>query len=215
MTSTSVYGHPREYDYVFKILLIGDSGVGKSALLSRFADEEFSSSMIPTIGVDFKIRTVDVAGKTVKLQIWDTAGQERFRAITSSYYRSVHAIVVIYDITDYESFKHVGEWLKEVDRYAPENTLCTLVGNKSDLESKRAVSKVEAKKLADSQQMRFFETSAKSTTDKHVQAMFFDVAAQLEQLESGRALVVHPTTANVTLVPGTDITATDGGKCCS
>lgn len=126
-------------DYLFKLLLIGDSGVGKSCLLLRFADDTYTESFISTIGVDFKIRTIDLEGKTVKLQIWDTAGQERFRTITSSYYRGAHGIIVVYDITDAESFANVRMWLKEVERYGSEGVSKLLVGNKSDLTSKRAV----------------------------------------------------------------------------
>merc|ERR1712159_656276 len=100
-----------EYDYLFKLLLIGDSGVGKSCLLFRFADDTYQESYISTIGVDFKIRTVELEGKTIKLQIWDTAGQERFRTITSSYYRGAHGIIVVYDVTDQESFNNVKTWL--------------------------------------------------------------------------------------------------------
>jgi Ras-related protein Rab-1A len=120
-------------------LLIGDSGVGKSCLLLRFADDTYTESFISTIGVDFKIRTIDLEGKTVKLQIWDTAGQERFRTITSSYYRGAHGIIVVYDITDTESFANVRMWLKEVDRYGSEGVSKLLVGNKSDLSARRVV----------------------------------------------------------------------------
>mmetsp|Transcript_44088 Transcript_44088/g.147020 ORF Transcript_44088/g.147020 Transcript_44088/m.147020 type:complete len:127 (+) Transcript_44088:66-446(+) len=98
----------QEYDYVFKLVLIGDSGVGKSCLLLRFADDTYTESHISTIGVDFKIRTIQLEGKTIKLQIWDTAGQERFRTITSSYYRGAHGIIVVYDTTDAETFEHVS-----------------------------------------------------------------------------------------------------------
>mmetsp|Transcript_49208 Transcript_49208/g.71860 ORF Transcript_49208/g.71860 Transcript_49208/m.71860 type:complete len:109 (+) Transcript_49208:102-428(+) len=105
-----------EYDYLFKLLLIGDSGVGKSCLLLRFADDTYTESYISTIGVDFKIRTITQDSKTVKLQIWDTAGQERFRTITSSYYRGAHGIIVVYDVTDMESFNNVKQWLHEIDR---------------------------------------------------------------------------------------------------
>merc|ERR1711966_349389 len=95
-----------DYDYLFKLLLIGDSGVGKSCLLLRFADDKWTDSYISTIGVDFKIRTIELDGKTIKLQIWDTAGQERFRTISSTYYRGAHGIIVVYDITDNESFNN-------------------------------------------------------------------------------------------------------------
>ncbi|EEB90600.1 hypothetical protein MPER_11169 [Moniliophthora perniciosa FA553] len=110
--------HTSEYDYLFKLLLIGDSGVGKSCLLLRFADDTYTESYISTIGVDFKIRTIELEGKTVKLQIWDTAGQERFRTITSSYYRGAHGIIVVYDVTDNDTFTNVKQWLQEIDRYA-------------------------------------------------------------------------------------------------
>lgn len=121
-------------------MIIGDSGVGKSCLLLRFADDTYTDSFISTIGVDFKIRTVDLDGKTVKLQIWDTAGQERFRTITSSYYRGAHGIIVVYDVTDKESFENVKSWMAEIERYASDGVSKLLVGNKSDMTEQRAVS---------------------------------------------------------------------------
>merc|ERR1712227_720851 len=152
----------QEYDYLFKLLLIGDSGVGKSCLLLRFADDTYTESYISTIGVDFKIRTIDVDGKTIKLQIWDTAGQERFKTITSSYYKGAHGIIVTYDITDRDSFAKVSEWMSEVDKHAQENISRILVGNKKDLEEQRQVPYNEAKDLADHFNVRFLETSAKN-----------------------------------------------------
>ena len=117
---------------MFKLVLIGDSGVGKSCLLLRFADDTYTESHISTIGVDFKIRTIQLDGKTIKLQIWDTAGQERFRTISSTYYRGAHGIIVVYDITNMDSFKNVKRWLTEIDKYARDNVSKLLVGNKMD-----------------------------------------------------------------------------------
>ncbi|CAJ0559903.1 unnamed protein product, partial [Mesorhabditis spiculigera] len=167
-----------EYDYLFKLLLIGDSGVGKSCLLLRFADDTYTESYISTIGVDFKIRTIELDGKTIKLQIWDTAGQERFRTITSSYYRGAHGIIVVYDITDQESFNNVKQWLQEIDRYACENVNKLLVGNKCDLTAKRAVETAAAKEYADQLSIPFLETSAKSSTN--VEQAFLTMASEIK-----------------------------------
>ena len=120
---------------------------------------------MPTIGVDFKIRTIDVDGKTVKLQIWDTAGQERFKTITSSYYKGAHGIIVTYDITERDSFAKVSEWMSEVDKHAQENISRILVGNKKDLDSQRQVPYEEGKELADHFNVRFLETSAKESVN--------------------------------------------------
>uniref|UniRef100_A0A665SYY8 Ras-related protein Rab-35-like n=1 Tax=Echeneis naucrates TaxID=173247 RepID=A0A665SYY8_ECHNA len=106
----------KDYNHLFKLLIIGDSNVGKSSLLLRFADNSFSGSYITTIGVDFKIRTVDIEGERVKLQIWDTAGQERFRTITSTYYRNTHGVIIVYDVTNPESFVNVKRWLNEISQ---------------------------------------------------------------------------------------------------
>merc|ERR1711939_184648 len=167
-----------EYDYLFKLLLIGDSGVGKSCLLLRFADDTYTESYISTIGVDFKIRTLELDGKTVKLQIWDTAGQERFRTITSSYYRGAHGIIVVYDVTDQESFHNVKQWLNEIDRYANENVNKMLVGNKCDLTTKKVVNTDDAKAYAETVGIPFLETSAKDSTN--VEQAFIMMAAEIK-----------------------------------
>ncbi|KAJ7307380.1 hypothetical protein JRQ81_009394 [Phrynocephalus forsythii] len=135
-------------DYLFKLLLIGDSGVGKSCLLLRFADDTYTESYISTIGVDFKIRTIELDGKTIKLQIWDTAGQERFRTITSSYYRGAHGIIVVYDVTDQESYNNVKQWLQEIERYASENVnkLLTSAKNSTNVEQSFMTMAAEIKK---------------------------------------------------------------------
>ncbi|XVF33636.1 hypothetical protein REPUB_Repub17cG0184900 [Reevesia pubescens] len=151
-----------EYDYLFKLLLIGDSGVGKSCLLLRFA----------------KIRTVEQDGKTIKLQIWDTAGQERFRTITSSYYRGAHGIIIVYDVTDQESFNNVKQWLNEIDRYASDNVNKLLVGNKCDLTTNKVVSYETAKAFADEVGIPFMETSAKDSTN--VEQAFMAMATSIK-----------------------------------
>jgi len=153
-----------EHDYFFKILLIGDSGVGKSCLLLRFADDSWTDSHISTIGVDFKIKTLNCDGKVIKLQIWDTAGQERFRTITSSYYRGAQGIILVFDCTDMESFNNVKQWLGEIDRYACENVNKLLVGNKTDLVQGRVVEKTVASDFAVSMNIPYIETSAKNAT---------------------------------------------------
>jgi len=150
-----------DYDHLFKILMVGDSGVGKSSLLLRFTDDTFSENFISTIGVDFKIRTVNLEGKVIKMQIWDTAGQERFRTITSSYYRGAHGVILVYDVTDQVSFNNARQWLTEIERYACGNVVKLLVGNKSDLTTKRVVSQVTGKEFADQFHLPFIEASAK------------------------------------------------------
>merc|ERR1711988_1158168 len=179
-----------EYDYLFKLLLIVDSGVGKSCLLLRFADDTYTESYISTIGVDFKIRTIDLDGKTVKLQIWDTAGQERFRTITSSYYRGAHGIIVVYDVTDKESFNNVKHWMQEIDKYAADGVNKLLVGNKCDLSSKKVVSYDEAKELSDSLGVKFMETSAKNA--HNVEQAFQAMAKDIKQRVASQPQVSRP-----------------------
>jgi len=199
-----------EYDYLFKLLLIGDSGVGKSCLLLRFADDTYTESYISTIGVDFKIRTIDLDGKTIKLQIWDTAGQERFRTITSSYYRGAHGIIVVYDTTDIESFNNVKQWLHEIDRYASDNVNKLLVGNKSDLTSKRAVTFDQAKEFADSLGIEFVETSAKNSTN--VEKAFMMMAAQIKmRYKPVAAAGGNPSQVNLN---GQTVGGRSSGGCC-
>ncbi|KAF9883029.1 hypothetical protein FE257_004312 [Aspergillus nanangensis] len=197
------------YDYLFKLLLIGDSGVGKSCLLLRFADDTYTESYISTIGVDFKIRTIELDGKTVKLQIWDTAGQERFRTITSSYYRGAHGICVVYDVTDMDSFNNVKQWLQEIDRYATEGVNKLLVGNKSDMEDKKVVEYTVAKEFADSLGIPFLETSAKNASN--VEQAFLTMARQIKE-RMGTATVNNKPTVQVG--QGQGVQSGSGGGCC-
>ncbi|UKK02837.2 Rab GTPase [Theileria orientalis] len=152
----------KDYDYLFKLVLIGDSGVGKSCLLLRFADDSFTDSYITTIGVDFRFRTVIVNNKRVKLQIWDTAGQERFRTITSTYYRGADGIIMVYDVTDKASFEHINDWLNEVNKYASEDTFKLLLGNKCDIEDNRDVTRTDVERLSEVIEVPAMEVSAKT-----------------------------------------------------
>eukprot|EP00420_Gonyaulax_spinifera_P016260 CAMPEP_0197893256 /NCGR_PEP_ID=MMETSP1439-20131203/32661_1 /TAXON_ID=66791 /ORGANISM="Gonyaulax spinifera, Strain CCMP409" /LENGTH=197 /DNA_ID=CAMNT_0043513515 /DNA_START=83 /DNA_END=672 /DNA_ORIENTATION=- len=167
----------RDHDHLFKLVLIGDTGAGKSSLLLRFADDTFTDSYITTIGVDFRFKTIQAENKTIKLQIWDTAGQERFRTITSAYYRGADAIVLVYDVCDRESFNHVDEWLSEVNRYVNQSTCKVLVGNKCDRNEERQVPIEEAKKKAEELGLGFMEASAKDATN--VEAAFKMVSSEL------------------------------------
>jgi len=162
-------GSHRDYDHLFKLLIIGDSGVGKSSLLVRFADNTFSGNYITTIGVDFKIRTIEINGERVKLQIWDTAGQERFRTITSTYYRGTHGVIVVYDVCSGDSFANVKRWLHEINQNCDE-VARVLVGNKCDDPDRRVVLREDAGRFASQMGIQLFETSAKENIN--VEEMF-------------------------------------------
>ena len=169
----------KDYDYLFKIVLIGDSSVGKSCILLRFADDTFNESFISTIGVDFKIKTIHLDDKIIKLQIWDTAGQDRFRAITSSYYRGSHGIIILYDITDAETFTNIETWLTDINKYSLGNVSKILVGNKCDLTDKREVEYNRGKSFADELGIHFIETSAKNNINVH--ELFSTISKDMKQ----------------------------------
>eukprot|EP01084_Bolivina_argentea_P306783 530180_1 len=165
------------YDYLLKVLLIGDSGVGKSCVLLRFHYDTFETSFISTIGIDFQIKTIEVDGVRVKLQVWDTAGQDRFRAITTSYYRGAHGIVMVYDVTDEETFLNVSHWVCNMERYADKDCCAILMGNKCDLEEQRQVTANRGEFVAQENGMTFYETSAKE--DINITDTFQSIARQI------------------------------------
>jgi len=145
------------FDMQIKLLMIGDSGVGKTCLLLRYANDSFSPTFITTIGIDFKIKTIELGGKVVKLQIWDTAGQERFRTITTSYFRGAQGILLVYDVTDRGSFENIKNWVGQIQQHADFNVNKILIGNKCDVDpSEIAVKSEEGKKLADDYGIQFF-----------------------------------------------------------
>ncbi|EGD80777.1 tubulovesicle-associated protein [Salpingoeca rosetta] len=203
-----------EYDFLFKIVLIGDSGVGKSNLLSRFTRNEFNLESKSTIGVEFATRSIEVDGKTIKAQIWDTAGQERYRAITSAYYRGAVGALLVYDIAKHASYENVSRWLKELRDHADSNIVIMLVGNKSDLKHLRAVPKEEATKFAEENSLSFIETSALDSTN--VEEAFKNILTSIYRLVSQRSIKAgesDKTTPSDTIVVGpTDSSTTETSK---
>ncbi|EPS58968.1 hypothetical protein M569_15844 [Genlisea aurea] len=176
-----------EYDYLFKLVLIGDSGVGKSNLLSRFTKNEFNLESKSTIGVEFATRTLRIDGKVIKAQIWDTAGQERYRAITSAYYRGAVGALLVYDVTRRATFENAVRWLKELRDHTDPNTVVMLIGNKSDLRHLVAVSTEDGRQLAERESLYFMETSALEATN--VDNAFTEVLAQIHHIVSSRKAV--------------------------
>ncbi|EOR04099.1 hypothetical protein E3P92_00047 [Wallemia ichthyophaga] len=195
-----------------KLLLIGDSGVGKSCLLLRFCDDAWTPSFITTIGIDFKIRTIELDGKRIKLQIWDTAGQERFRTITTAYYRGAMGILLVYDVTDERSFNNVRTWHSNVVQYASEGVNKILVGNKCDWDEKRAISQDQGKELADSLEIKFIETSAKNNIG--VEDAFFSLARDIKsRLIDSQSSNSNNNSSNVKVDANQNQPATSGGCC--
>lgn len=180
---TTKAGSPPDFDHLFKLLLIGDSGVGKSCLLLRFTTDTFDD-LSPTIGVDFKLKLLTLNGKRIKLTIWDTAGQERFRTLTSSYYRGAQGIILVYDVTKRESFNALEEvWLKEVESYSTyPDCVMMLVGNKVDQEKDRQVSREDGQSFARRHGCLFLECSAK--TRVNVQQCFQELVQKIVETPS-------------------------------
>ncbi|KAF7478360.1 hypothetical protein GHT09_010472 [Marmota monax] len=139
----------QNFDYMFKILIIGNSSVGKTSFLFRYADDSFTPAFVSTVGIDFKVKTIYRNDKRIKLQIWDTAGQERYRTITTAYYRGAMGFILMYDITNEESFNAVQDWSTQIKTYSWDNAQVLLVGNKCDMEDERVVSSERGRQLAD------------------------------------------------------------------
>ncbi|GAB1605878.1 ras-related protein Rab-8A-like [Argonauta hians] len=168
----------KTYDYLFKLLLIGDSGVGKTCVLFRFSEDAFNTTFISTIGIDFKIRTIELDGKKIKLQIWDTAGQERFRTITTAYYRGAMGIMLVYDITNEKSFENIRNWIRNIEEHASKDVEKMILGNKCDMTDRRQVSKERGEQLAIEHGIKFMETSAKASIN--VEDGFFTLARDIK-----------------------------------
>lgn len=192
-----------EYDYLFKVVLIGDSGVGKSNLLSRFTRNEFNLESKSTIGVEFATKSIQVDAKTIKAQIWDTAGQERYRAITSAYYRGAVGALLVYDISKQITFQNVERWLKELRDHAEQNIVIMLVGNKSDLRNRRQVTTEDAMSFAETNNLYFIETSALDSTG--VDEAFREILTQIYRLISRKNMAAEPSTGGAALPAGKTI----------
>ncbi|KAL0210322.1 hypothetical protein RCL1_004758 [Eukaryota sp. TZLM3-RCL] len=176
-----------DYDYLYKIVLIGNSGSGKSCLLSRFTRDEFIKECKSTIGVEFATRSLQIDGITIKAQVWDTAGQERYKAITSAYYRGAVGALLVYDITKRPSFENVSQWLEELKSHADHNIVVMLIGNKCDLTFARAVTAEEAADYARRNDLSFLETSALDGTN--VDRAFQDVLTHIYKADSQNLLL--------------------------
>ncbi|KAL4304818.1 hypothetical protein AHAS_Ahas16G0016300 [Arachis hypogaea] len=173
-------------DYVFKVVLIGDSSVGKTQLLARFARNEFSADSKATIGVEFQTKTLIIDTKTIKAQIWDTAGQERYRAVTSAYYRGALGAMIVYDMAKRQSFEHMAKWLQELRDHADKNIVVMLIGNKCDLAGLRAVPTEDAEDFAHRENLFFMETSALDSTN--VETCFITILTEIYKINAKKPL---------------------------
>ena len=170
-------------DSVYKVLILGDSSVGKTCFLLKYTDKVFNEVYMSTIGLDYRLKTLTLKnGKKVKLQIWDTAGQDRFRTITNNYYEGAHGIILIYDITNTETYDNVENWISQIKEEASPNVVIYLVGNKVDMEDKRKVTTEEGQKVADENNLPFIETSAKS--DINVNETFDNLVEKMDSVFS-------------------------------
>lgn len=199
------------YSYLFKYIIIGDTGVGKSCLLLQFTDKRFQPVHDLTIGVEFGARMISCADTQVKLQIWDTAGQESFRSITRSYYRGAAGALLVYDVTRRDTFQHLGRWLEEAKQHAQPSMVILLIGNKNDLEHRRAVSTDEGKAFADANGLLFLETSAK--TAYNVEQAFLNTAEEIHsKIQAGEIDVSNESHGiKVGMAASNHLTAGDNG----
>ncbi|MQL81494.1 hypothetical protein Taro_013951 [Colocasia esculenta] len=207
-------------DYVFKVVLIGDSAVGKSQILARFARNEFSLDSKATIGVEFQTRTLVIQHKSIKAQIWDTAGQERYRAVTSAYYRGALGAMLVYDITKRQTFDHIPRWLEELRGHADKNLVIMLIGNKSDLEDQRVVPTEDAKEFAQKEGLFFLETSALQATNVDtafttVLTEIFDVMTKKTLASDNQADNNAPAPGKKIIIPGPAQEIPKSKTCCS
>ncbi|KAL3532354.1 hypothetical protein ACH5RR_005875 [Cinchona calisaya] len=201
------------YDYLFKYIITGDAGVGKSCILQQFTDERFNPLYNSTIGAEFWAKTITINKKKIGLHVWDTAGQERFRALMQSYYRGAAGALLVYDITSRVSFGHISTWLEDLRKYAADNITIMLIGNKSDLDSKRTVSTEEGSEFAQKNGLIFVECSAKTAQNVEEAFVCTAVAIQKRVEQGGNIGVVENENHGIRI--GYRRISTESGFCCS
>ena len=180
---------------LYKILLLGDSAVGKSCLLLRYCDDKFQEQHLATIGLDFRLKTLNLENnKKVKVQIWDTAGQDRFLAITKNYYRGANGILLVFDVTNHSSFEHIKNWIEQIKEEASEKIVIYLVGNKIDCTNNRVISNEEGKKLSEEFGLKYYETSAKN--NENIDSTFLDLVKEVDSLYADSENENYGTTIN-------------------
>ena len=195
------------YDYLVKVLMVGESGVGKTCLIQRFIKNEFSTNHLSTIAIDFKMKLLKIRGSNIKMQIWDTAGQERFNTLTSGFFKGSDGIILTYSVIDKNSFENIHKWMVQVKSLAPTDVKVILVGNKSDFSEEREITYEEGKKMADKYNLIFFETSAKS--GENVQLVFKIMGEEVrEKIINNPPQIYSSTTFNDT------INQSNKKKCC-
>ena len=209
---TTSKGSKQDYEFIFKVLLIGNSNVGKSSLFLKFVDDIWNDTFVPTIGVDFKIKTFEIDTKKIKMQIWDTAGQERFKNIIASYYRGAHGILLLYDVTDKDSFKNLSNWLIEIEKNSSKNVIKVLIGNKTDLEDKRVISKNQGKDFADTYGLKFVETSVKKNIN--VKEAFETLGRELMAASADKKIVKEKQNKQISVAKAQDLNVKRQGGCC-
>ena len=218
MSSDNSRNKPTNYQYIFKLILIGNSGVGKSCILQRYMKHTFEEQYKCTIGVDFLMKTVTINNKTVKLQLWDTAGQEKYKSMVSSYYRGANVALIVFDLTSHESFDSLPLWIENYYKNGPDQKNIILIGNKKDLVEERKVTEEEAKIFSETNNMIYFETSAKD--GDNIDYLFNYAAEKLLEFYSGsnEAILKRQITPNnekqINNFQDVRIEQTNKKKCC-